>query len=119
LQSDLYFSSSTFGEQNSKTKKPIEAARETIDLARHIAHRLRIILNVSNDSAVSFHLPLERWLIHISAVRNFTGVKKNSAQWEVAVEKPAYDLTMLLSSTSIAAPMVGGHLALSVTLTFN
>jgi hemoglobin len=38
---------------NCRAQLPSEAAREMIDLAHHIAHKLRIILSVSNDSAVS------------------------------------------------------------------
>jgi hemoglobin len=40
---------------NCRAQLPIEAAREMIALAHHIAHKLRIILSISNDSAVSFH----------------------------------------------------------------
>jgi hemoglobin len=40
---------------NCRAQLPIEAAQEMIDLAGHIAHKLRIILRISSDLAVSFH----------------------------------------------------------------
>jgi hemoglobin len=53
---------------NCRAQLPIEAAREMIDLAHHIAHKLRIFLSISNDSAVSFH-PQTTFLRAIRLVR--------------------------------------------------
>jgi hemoglobin len=40
---------------NCRAHLPIEAARQMIHLASHVAHKLQMILGISNDSAISFH----------------------------------------------------------------
>jgi hemoglobin len=64
---------------NCRAQLPIEAAREMIDLAHHIAHKLRIILSVSNDSAVSFD---QRMVSGLHTIINESGVDDDDVRTE-------------------------------------